>query len=383
MWRKVSVREAMKRTLSLAFEGGERESVALAHHGRLARVRSEGFQALDDFDRDELVDSRGNTFKNLKRCLTPRWGVVWRDLSLGHLALWAGVAVLTMAERWLPTPYADDSVRPLAVVAILAAVVAGAIYVGLVVAYVQLFFHEAAHFLLAPSRVVNDRLANLTIGLLSGQEISFYRKVHFDHHRFLGTARDTERTYFDPLDVRFLVEALTGFKILKVLGVRQRLARAALPKRGGRQPGLLNAQLWVGAALHASLLLLALVTGHWLLFMAWLLGMGVMFPFFAAVRQVLEHRSTEAGSDPAYYLSERGRVPTTRLFVDGMVTRVLGGAGFSRHLLHHWEPQISYTRLAELETFLRDSAARPALSASSATYASTLLALLRSDARRT
>jgi hypothetical protein len=41
----------------------------------------------------------------------------------------------------------------------------------------------------------------------------------------------------------------------------------------------------------------------------------------------------------------------------------LGGAGFDRHLLHHWDPQVSYTRLPELERFLLNTKASAALSA--------------------
>ena len=58
------------------------------------------------------------------------------------------------------------------------------------------------------------------IGLVL-QDIRQYRGIHFDHHRYLGTTRDTERSYFDPFSLRFLLESLTGIRVLKVILLRQ------------------------------------------------------------------------------------------------------------------------------------------------------------------
>jgi hypothetical protein len=44
-------------------------------------------------------------------------------------------------------------------------------------------------------------------------------------------------------------------------------------------------------------------------------------------------------------------------------------------LLHHWAPQISCTRLRELEAYLMDTAAAPALRERQTTYARTFRAL--------
>ena len=45
------------------------------------------------------------------------------------------------------------------------------------------------------------------------------------------------------------------------------------------------------------------------------------------------------------------------MFGDGLIASTFGGAGFNRHMLHHWEAQISYTRLKDLEKFLLDTEA--------------------------
>src|SRR5205085_2950295 len=110
-------------------------------------------------------------------------------------------------------------------------VAVGALLLGFGQAFIQLFFHEAAHYNLAPGRERNDRLANLFVGAIHGLEIGAYRLVHFEHHRRLGTAMDSERSYFDPLNMRFLAEALLGVKGLRVL-----MRRGVLLADKGPQP---------------------------------------------------------------------------------------------------------------------------------------------------
>ena len=332
------------------------------------RVRSAA--GLDAIDRDALIDSTGRTLKELRATLTPRWGIVWRDLLAGHAALAAAVAVLAWIQSELPPPVVEGRFAPGAGAAWLGAALLGALSIGYVVAYIQLFFHEAAHFLVARDRKLNDRLANLFIGSIVGMDIKAYRPIHFDHHRFLGTPQDTERMYFDPLNWRFVVESLTGVKVVKVMLHREKASAA--------ERGQLNRQLVLGVLLNAALLGTAVYFELWLLSCAWLLGMAVAYPFFVAIRQVLEHRSFLAGSDSQYYRSTE-REPTTRLFGDGILASTLGGAGFNRHLLHHWDPQVSYTRLRDLEAFLADTQAAAVLETHRATYRSSFLALMRSN----
>ncbi len=86
---------------------------------------------------------------------------------------------------------------------------------------------------------------------------------------------------------------------------------------------------------------------------AWLFGVGAVFPFFAGLRQLLEHRAVDAGRDLGYYAT--AREPYSRVFLPSWFSRTFGGAGFNRHLIHHWDPQLSYTRFSEMERFLKES----------------------------
>ncbi len=320
--------------------------------------------AFDRINKATLKDGRGVTLREFKSVLTPRYGKVWFDLLGGHVALAAIVVGIGWAHAALPFA------------ASIAIAVAGAILIGYVIAYIQLFFHEAAHYNIAPGRRLNDLLANLFIGVLVGQDIGRYRAIHFDHHRHLGTTRDTERSYFDPLTLGFMLESLTGIRVLKVLAVRRQAAPGPVaPTMRAR----VAVQLLVCLLLHGTLIGAAVWFRHWTAGAAWAMGVAVFFPFFGAVRKVLEHRSETARRDIDPTQTDLGAA--NRIFGDGPIARTLGGAGFNRHLLHHWEPQISYTRLKRLEAYLLDTAAADAVRARRTTYVKTFLALLRSNGR--
>ena len=85
-----------------------------------------------------------------------------------------------------------------------------------------------------------------------------------------------------------------------------------------------------------------------------------------ALRQLLEHRGELPA--PAEARAHVVCFATNRIFGDGILASTLGGAGFNRHLLHHWDPLISYTRLRELENFLLETEAEPYLRARQTTY---------------
>jgi len=296
-------------------------------------------QNLDEVRRDSVVNSRGVRYKDFKQGLAPKYSIVWLHLLAGHLVLAATTVGMMLVNGGPP-------------LATILAIFAGSFIYGYTLAFIQLFLHEAAHYNIARNRKMNDRLANIFIGAIVGQDIRAYRPIHFDHHRYLGTPDDTEHTYFDPLNIQFLVESLTGVKPLKVLTRREKIAQRK-QQQGKKSGGILNAQLLVGAALNGVIVLGAILLGYWPVAVAWVIGMIIAFPFFASVRQLLEHRSEEAEAHIDYTQVPHGMV--NRMFGSGPIASTLGGAGFNRHLLHHWEPQISYTRLPDLERFLMDT----------------------------
>jgi fatty acid desaturase len=306
--------------------------------------------------KSELVDEAGTSYREFRRRLTPRYGVVWSQLALGYAVLVLVGAGIVLTENVL-----FDWIR----------VLLGAALFGFFQAYIQLFMHEAAHFNFVPGRRRNDVFANLCIGAIHGLEIRAYRLVHFEHHRRLGTTEDSERSYFDPLNMRFIAESLLGIKGLKVLARREGVlqeSRAAVDARAVWQ------QRVFAAMLHLSIIGGAVAAGESALAIAWFIGTFSVMPLFVALRQLLEHRSEEAESQSDYMAVDHGAV--NRLFGDGPVASTLGGAGFNRHLLHHWEPQISYTRMRELEDYLLRTNAAEGIRQRQTTYWRTFWALI-------
>jgi fatty acid desaturase len=319
---------------------------------------------LDAIPRRRLVDEAGTAYLEFRATLTTRWGRLWLRLAAGHVAIVViGIAVVAVAAA------GGTAVD-------VAAAVVGAVALGYAIHYLVLFQHEAAHYNLARTRAGNERLANLAIGLLIGEDIASYRRVHLAHHRYLGTVEDTERSYFDALGRRWLAECLTGIRPVRVALARARLSSAAEAAEAeeaeaadGRR-GLLSVVTLGAVVLNGTIVVGALVLGAWPLAVAWVLGLAVFWPLFNSGRQILEHRSFEAEPTVDYSLVPHG--PTNRLFGSGPLASTLGGAGFNRHLLHHWDPAISCTRLRDLERYLARTEAAPALDDVRSTYLGTL-----------
>lgn len=308
-----------------------------------------------------LVDDAGRDYAAFRRALRPRWWRVGADLALGYAML--------LATAWLLLRFAPPGVP-----AALPGAALAAVSFGYWMAYLQLFLHEAAHFNLAPSRAWNDRLANALIGTWVGTSIADYRAIHWQHHRLHGETTDTERSYFSALDARFLLEGLTGLSALRVILFRRERLQASPARAGGVSKWPMSMSMsMVALALHGAIVGGSLATGHWPLALAWLAGVGVCFPFFGALRQLLEHRAEAASRSIDYRVTPHGR--TTRLFREGPLASTFGAAGFTRHLLHHWDSSVSYTNLAQVEIFLLGcAAARPHLAAKT-TYLSAFRAL--------
>ena len=300
--------------------------------------------------RARLVGGNGKRFVLFVRDLKPRYWIVYRDIALGYVLL-AGSFCLTVAAPTLGIPK-------------LVASAFGGLLIGYWVAYLQLFLHEGAHYNLAPTKDQSDRICDFTVCWLFGTPVGAYRPIHFQHHRDLGTTNDTEFTYFFPLNLLFLLRALFGIRAIEViLFWRSKVEGAAIPAAGdnGALPWLL-----VAVTAHAVIVAASIYLGAWWAALAWIIGIGMGFPFFGALRQLLEHRDGAALSTTDFRTRDHGAF--TRLFGDDIFSATFGGAGFNRHLLHHWEPQVSYTNLADLEAFLESTEIKFTMDRRRATY---------------
>jgi fatty acid desaturase len=313
-------------------------------------------RTLEEIKRETLVNSAGVAFRDFKKTLTPKFHLVWLHLLVGYLALVAIAAVAIALDLYFP------KFLPLTVVG------CGLLF-GYCLSYILLFFHEAYHYNIAKDREVNDKLANLLIGSLVGQDIKTYRQIHLAHHRYLGTADDPEHSYFNALTLRFILESLTGIRVFKALLGREKFIQSKQSPNLPASKSVISTQFVLGVAINGLIIIISGGLGYWSLAGAWILGMLIFFPFFSSVRNVLEHRDEFAGSEVNYYSTPR--IPVNRMFGDGLFASTFGGAGFNRHMLHHWEQQISYTRLKDLETFLLDTEAADLIKTNSSGYLQT------------
>lgn len=302
-----------------------------------------------------VVADDGVRWLDARKSLTPRYLAVWRDLALCHLMLAAGIAAVVVAAR--PSGRAAPAV-----------VLAGALWLGYWLHALFLFGHEGAHFNLARTARANDAVGNAVVWPLFGSTSRHYRGVHMPHHLHLGDHGDTEVSYYRCLSVANMVKAFTGVHVVEVLLLRARADREG--PAGGRS------EVWASlrsVALHGGLLACFLAAGWYAAAAAWVVGVGGVFPFCAAVRTIVEHRRVDATCDVDFTVVEHGAV--NRLFGDGVFARTFGAAGFNRHLLHHWDPTVSYTRLRDMERFFARTQLAAEMERSRTTYRAALRVL--------
>lgn len=310
-----------------------------------------------------LVNSGGQAYHDFKKTLHPKYNKIAFDITLGWLALLgcivAGVFINQIENTWIK---------------ILTAL-ADAVLLGFIVNYLSNFFHEAAHYNIAPGKNKNDLLANCFLGILQAQHIRHYRLVHWQHHVHLGTPEDTEHSYFDALTFRFFIESLTGIRAMRIFFSRSSNTSPVLDKKeieSVKQQKLF--MLFAGVLFHFIALTLFLITKQYWMAGIWIVGFGTFFPFFGSLRQLLEHRSEWASKKTDYSKVPHGR--TNRIFSGDSFASAFGSAGFDRHLLHHLEPQISYTNLKELEDYLSNTDLAQQLKKQKTSYLKTFITLL-------
>ncbi len=289
---------------------------------------------LENIQKSDVTSADGIKYTDFKKQFSPNFLKVWADILLGYLALVGIMYLIVYLETTFPQLFFITV--PLA-----------AFLIGYSIAYLQLFLHEAAHYNIHPNRKINDFLANIFFGALTGTHIKSYRIIHWDHHRFLGTPKDSEHSYFNALNTRLVLESLTGVHAFRVWWSRKKRVRKEIASSSSLRENLM---LLAGILLNASILVGAFLLGCWQASITWLLAMLVCFPFFASLRQLLEHRDEGAKQETDFEKVPHGKV--SRIFKNSFFSNTFGGAGFNKHMLHHWDPQVSYTNYAEVEKFL-------------------------------
>jgi fatty acid desaturase len=287
---------------------------------------------LEDIPFESVKNPDGLSYKDWRVELKPRYAIVWRDI----ICLYAAIFGIIAASAWLQSLYPGWVILNIAI---------SAFALGYFIAALSLFIHEAGHYNIHPDKSTNDRLAAIFLCALLGLDIRTYRKIHWLHHQHLGTPDDTETSYHHHLSPAFILETITGLHLLKV--IRKKSNNTVLTHKMKADS---RKMLLAGLLLNGIILAAFIFAGNWHLAASWFIALIIFFPFFATLRQVLEHRSELANAKADYKTTMHGKV--TRLFVSGPFSSTFGAAGFNKHMIHHWDPQVSYTRLKDIEGFL-------------------------------
>jgi len=278
-----------------------------------------------------------NTYKLFRKKLKTNFKIVWRDITIGYVLMICSLVTFMLIE------YNTSNL-----ILLIALVPIWGVFVAFWFAYLQLFVHEAAHFNIHKDKKTNDLLANALLCIYVGVDIKSYRKIHWEHHVNLGTKHDTEHSYFNALSWTFLAKVLLGIHAVQIiLGRFNQQKSKPTENNNGRMIALLR-----GIIFQLILIGLMVFNGFYLSALVWIIAVG-LYPFFATVRQILEHRDEHAHEEANFFEEHHGE--TNRIFKDSFFSFFFGGAGFNRHFIHHLDPQVSYTNLPEIEGFLEAS----------------------------
>ncbi|HXT70081.1 MAG TPA: fatty acid desaturase [Vicinamibacterales bacterium] len=322
----------------------------------------------------ELVADDGTTWLAYRRTLVPDYARAWREAVFSYAMLIAGFALHVALNRaW--GNIAGLLLAPLS-----------ALWVGFWLHALTQFAHEGAHGHLAGNRKLNDLLADWLLWPLFALPIRGYRKSHMQHHVHLGDHLDTELSYYECLDPWYFLRAVTGLQVLVLVYrriVKPKAAADDVEQVRGLKSGASEVEVLIALGrtvlLHGSVIAVALWFGLWGAALAWLFGFAVLYPAFNATRQILEHRSFEATCDIDFSSREHGAL--NRWFGDDAFSRYFGAAGVNRHLLHHWDPSVSYTNFEQMEAFILRTPWAGRLRASRTTYWRATVQMLRTAAR--
>lgn len=240
--------------------------------------------------------------------------------------------------------------------------------------FYTIHFHEASHYNFHPNKKTNDLLATIFITPLIGLPIGPYRRSHWDHHLYLGSDRDTEISYMTELNMWALVKLFTGLYSLGVIA--RYMKNLSGPKnQANKNPSSKSKTklkdnflfiLFIFGVTHFLIVLLLYMTIGPFSALAWAYSVVISGPALAYLRQTLEHRASD--------FSDYNRA-TNRAFGTSLFAKCFGGAGFNRHILHHWSPKTHFTLFDDYEKFILNSSIKGNYLSSKINYKNTFLDL--------
>ena len=218
--------------------------------------------------------------------------------------------------------------------------------------------HEFAHNLVFPRRRrLNDAIGRWVFAATGGLPFDFYRARHFEHHRLVGTARDTKLLYqrdFSGWRMGWeVVLSLSGFDYLwQVVKVLSRKPDAAEPRAEGGE-GAREGKSFAADVVPVMIVQTVIAAGFiaawgvlpYLALWVWPLMAATLF---GKLRSAVEHSPLRKdwGTDSGSPFFRQTAVPIVRSVVATPFERLfLTKVNFNYHREHHLWPGISYQYL--------------------------------------
>ena len=205
------------------------------------------------------------------------------------------------------------------------------------------FFHESSHYNLHHNKKINDMLATFLFSLFNGQDIKNLRITHWQHHKYLGATHDTENSYSEPLSFSQIIKVLLFIFTFQKILIRNNYLKTSKKK-------IFSKLFFISIFFHLGVTTLIIFVFGYFTAVVWVYTFLTGVPLFFKIRQTLEHRNVDHDKTKSFINIDHG--PINRLFKSNFFSRFFGSAGFNKHLLHHWDPSLSYTNFREFENFL-------------------------------
>ena len=283
-----------------------------------------------------------------------------RDLSAARRALSKELGSELIAELHRPNPWADAAVMillPSTTIGLLVALAYLPFGVPWAFCFIAQGFAFQQYLFVSHDLFMHRRVGgrhNGWIGFLYFLPLlfsySWFKAFHAQHHRYVGTSRDSEG-YKQDLDTRW-----KRFLFLTAPGVKLLMARKLRPVQPSEpdDSGLIatpeeRAQIaleqrilrvWWYSLLVASIFYRPLLFG-------WVLPFVLVTPIVSAIRVLLEHG--EANPDNVFHTGTYHR--------SGVLTRILFSAG-SIHVIHHIFQGIPFYRCTRAANLAHDALLR-------------------------
>ena len=308
------------------------------------------------------LDDGKLTYSEFRKTLT----TPYLRARLGVITTWLGIAACLVVAGW--ENFRSEFFLPLILV------------LSLLQHRIMNVLHEGSHYLLAKSRVGNDVFSNVFSGWFVLADVKAYRKLQVLHHKNLGDELDPKKSHMEKLDLTLLLAAFSGFGSLRILRQRKKFKDEHL---SSQQTDELSPMIPIlGLIMH--LMIAASLLNYMSMKQAviWIVCTFFVTPGLGIVRNILEHRYVETVDVEVWELlmgkaisNESPSQVTTRIFTLSKLSSIWGSMGFTRHLIHHWDPSISFLNLDKVHNFLLNTQIGEQLRAMDTTFSSTFIQL--------